>query len=145
MSDRRSALDLAVRSLAPRERSRRDIEERLERAGFDPEERAAALDELERLGYLDDRRFAAARAEALAERGYGDEWIRHDLDAHGVGGDVALEVLAGLEPEAARAAAEVGGRASDQRLAGRLARRGFGPEAIREALGRGFADTAEGA
>lgn len=143
MSDPRSALAVALQALAPRERSRRDVDERLARAGFGEEARRDALDELERLGYLDDRRFAAARAEALARRGYGDAVIREELARHGVDGDAAAEALAGLAPEAERAAAALAGGRPGPRLAARLGRKGFGAEAIEAALGAGFADEAD--
>ena len=78
--------------------------------------RSDALDELERLGYLDDERTASLRAARLAERGYGDAYIRADLERRGLASEAAL---AALEPEAERA----------ERQSGRgeawLARRGF--------------------
>ncbi len=145
MSDRRDALELALKSLAPRERSRSDVDGRLAKAGFDDAARAAALDELEQLGYLDDRRFAATRAESLAGRGYGDAWIREELAQHGVDREAAAEAVAGLAPEAERAAALAAGEEPGPRLAARLGRKGFGAEAIEAALGRGFADPADAA
>ena len=144
-ASRRDPLELALRSLAPRERSRRDLDGRLAKAGFDEPARAAALDELERLGYLDDCRFAAARAESLAGRGYGDAWIREELAQHGVAPDVAAEALDGLAPEAERAARLAAGEEPGPRLAARLGRKGFGAEAIETALGTEFADPADAA
>src|SRR5258708_38528953 len=93
-------IEIAARALEHRERSRRDVEERLARAGVAEDARNDALDELERVGYLDDGRFAGARAEALANRGYGDEWIRHDLGEHGVDAEAVAEAIGALVPEA---------------------------------------------
>jgi SOS response regulatory protein OraA/RecX len=115
----RSAEDVALRALRAADRSRDELEERLERQGFGPDERQQALDELERLGYLDDERTAALRAERLADRGYGDAYIRADLERRGLPAD---EALAGLRPESERAAAFV------DKGAGWLARRGFASE-----------------
>jgi regulatory protein len=112
-------LDTALRALRAADRSRAELDERLARKGYGAEERRDALDELERLGYLDDERTAALRAARLAERGYGDAYIRADLERRGLDAEAAL---AALEPEAERA----------ERQAGRgeawLARRGFASE-----------------
>ena len=107
------------------------------------EARAAALATLERLGYVDDRRFATARAEALAGRGHGDAWIRHDLAEHGLDGETVEEALAALAPERERVAAIVDREGPSRRLAARLARKGFGADAVELALEAQFADEAE--
>ena len=81
---RASALDRAVRALARRDHSVASLRAKLARAGVSSEAQAEAHEMLERAGYVDDARFAAARAEHLAARGYGDEGIRADLDRRGV-------------------------------------------------------------
>ena len=111
--------EAAVRALRAADRSRAELDARLERQGFGGDERRRALDELERLGYVDDERTAGLRAQRLADRGYGDAYIRADLEHRGL---PAVEALAGIEPEPERA----------RRFAGKghawLARRGFAPE-----------------
>ena len=97
--------------------------------------RADALDTLERVGYVDDRRVARTRAEALAGRGFGDEAIRADLEQHGVAVEARDEALAGLEPEAVRARALVDRLGRTAKTAGRLARKGFSADALEAALG----------
>jgi len=82
----------------------------------DDQTRRETLDHLERLGYLDDARTAATRAERLAERGYGDAYIRADLERRGLPSEEAMSLL---EPEAERAA-----RFAERGLAW-LSRRGF--------------------
>ena len=94
------AEDVALRALRAADRSRSELDARLEQRGFADEERRRALDDLERLGYLDDARTATARAERLAERGYGDAYIRVDLERRGLPTE---DALAQLEPESARA------------------------------------------
>jgi regulatory protein len=128
-------IELAARALQHRDRSRRDLEERLARAGIDADTRNDALETLERVGYLDDERFAGARAEALAGRGYGDAWIRHDLAGHGVAAEVVAGAIGALVPEAERAAALVERLGNTPRIGARLARKGFGHEALEVALG----------
>jgi regulatory protein len=134
-------IEIASRALQHRDRSRRDLEERLARAGIDEDRRNDALDTLERVGYVDDERFAGARAGALADRGYGDEWIRHDLAEHGVEAEAAAEAIGALVPEAERAAAVVERLGRSPKTGAHLARKGFGEDALVEAaLGIDLAD-----
>jgi regulatory protein len=128
-------IEIAARALQHRDRSRREVEERLARAGIDENRLTDALDTLERVGYVDDARFAGTRAEALADRGYGDEWIRHDLAEHGVAPEAVAEAMGALAPEAERAAALVEQLGRTPKTGARLARKGFGEDALEAALG----------
>jgi regulatory protein len=92
--------DIALRALRAADRSRAELDERLAAKGVPAQERQGVLDELERLGYLDDARTAELRAARLADRGYGDAYIRADLEGRGL---PAAEALAALQPEAERA------------------------------------------
>jgi regulatory protein len=140
----RDPIDIAARALRHRDRSRREIDDRLARAGVDDERRADALETLERVGYVDDERFAATRAAALAARGYGDEWIRHDLTEHGVPRDAAAAAIAALDLEIDRAAALVARRGRSARTGAQLARKGFSADAVATALGSDVADEGRG-
>jgi SOS response regulatory protein OraA/RecX len=111
--------EVALRALRAADRSRAELDARLERQGIDEAERRETLDSLERLGYLDDERTAALRAERLADRGYGDAYIRADLERRGLPSEGAL---AALEPETERASRFT------SRGPGWLARRGFASE-----------------
>lgn len=139
MADR-DPVEIATNALLHRDRSRCDVEERLQRAGVGAAERADALDRLERVGYIDDKRFAGARAGTLANRGYGDEWIRHDLARHGVSGDDAADALAALTPESERAEALVERLGRSSKTRAQLARKGFGADALESALRFDVAD-----
>ena len=137
-------VELATRALRHRDRSAHEIEERLERAGVDAAARAEALETLTRLGYLDDTRFAQARAEALAGRGQGDAAVRFDLQRHGVDGGAAEAAVEALEPELVRARNVVERRGATPRTARHLFSKGFSRETIDAALGDGLAsDDAE--
>lgn len=127
-------MDVAARALQHRDRSRAEVAARLEKAGVGDAEREAALETLERIGWIDDRRFAQTRAEALAARGRGDAAIRHDLEASGVDAEALEEALAALEPESdrARALAKAKGRAAA--TARYLARNGFSEDSVDAAL-----------
>jgi len=124
-------IELAAKALKQGDRSRHEIDEKLARAGVGADARAESLATLERLGYVDDDRFAADRAEALAARGYGDAYIRFELERHGAKADSAARALAALEPESDRAREQ-------------LARFGATPQTLQKALARlsrkGFAD-----
>jgi regulatory protein len=130
------ALDRAVRALARRDHSAASLRAKLERAGVSVEAQADALETLERAGYIDDRRFASARAEHLAARGYGDEWIRADLERQGVAAETVADALGGLEPEAQRARPEWEKLAGGAPAARTLGRRGFAAETIEALLAR---------
>jgi regulatory protein len=138
-------VEVAARALRHRDRSWRQLDERLERAGVEEERRADALETLERVGYVDDARFAAGRAAALAERGYGDEGIRHLLEADGVGSEAADQAVAALDPERERARILVERLGASARTAARLQRKGFAEESVELAAGGAFADGEPGA
>jgi regulatory protein len=143
--EREAAIERAVGALARRDHSAAELGAKLARAGISAAARADAVETLARIGYVDDGRFAHDRAARLAERGYGDEWIRADLEARGVAAEAAEAALAGLEPEderAVRAAAKAGDVARSARL---LVRRGFSGDAVERVLARGVAhDRPEG-
>jgi SOS response regulatory protein OraA/RecX len=125
------AVDAAARLLRHADRSRAELEARLTQRGIGSEALADALETLERVGALDDGRTASLRADRLAERGYGDAWIREELERRGLPVD---EALAELEPErerAARIVAEQGGGAATARY---LARRGFDEDTVETAF-----------
>jgi len=81
---RAEALAVAGRALRARDLSRRRLAERLEQRKVPPAVAAESLSTLERAGLVDDARVAQTRADALAERGWGDEAIRHRLRSEGL-------------------------------------------------------------
>jgi regulatory protein len=139
---RAEALHVAARALRHRDLSRRRVAERLERAAVAPAAAAESLAALERSGLVDDRRVASLTAQSLAERGYGDEAIRHRLLAEGLDDELVTEALAGLEPERERALPLIERRGAGPRTARYLAGRGFGEEAVEAALGAAFGQEA---
>lgn len=135
MASERDPVDVAAQALRHRDRSRSDIAQRLEKAGVGEDEREAALDTLERIGYVDDSRFARSRAEALASRGRGDALIRDDLEGSGVSGEAIEDALGSLEPEADRARAIAAAKGRSAATARYLARNGFSEESVEAAVG----------
>jgi SOS response regulatory protein OraA/RecX len=135
---RAEALHVAGRALRHRDLSLRLLAERLERADVPPVAAAESLAALERAGAVDDARVARVRAQALADRGYGDEAIRYRLLAEGLDDRLVGEALAELPGEAERAAPVIARRGTGPRTARYLAGRGFGEEALEAALGAAF-------
>ena len=133
---RDEALAVATRALARREHSRWSLAERLQRAGIRASEADEVLAELERLGLLDDGRFALERARVLAERGKGDAAIRFDLEGSGVSASAVEEALARLDPERERAERLVGRRGATPATARLLAGRGFDEDVVAAVVAR---------
>jgi regulatory protein len=128
------AVETALRELRHRDRTVAELQARLEERGVGEEARREALETLERLGYVDDERFAASRAEQLARRGAGDALIRHDLEERGVDGEVVEAVLEALQPERDRARQIVEERGRSAKTARYLASRGFAGEVVEAAV-----------
>jgi SOS response regulatory protein OraA/RecX len=127
-------LDIAIKALARRDFSERGLRERLERAGVDRDEAESVLGRLRADGTLDEARFAANRAHALAERGKGDAAIRFDLENQGLPPELIEPTLAELEPERARAERIVSRRGPSAATVRLLAGRGFDPDVIEAAV-----------
>jgi regulatory protein len=123
-------IDLAAKALRHGDRSRQEIDERLARAGIDDEARAESLATLERLGYVDDSRFATGRAAALAGRGYGDAYIAADLEQRGADPDSIAAAIAELVPERLRARELAERLGATVKTAAQLARKGFTDESL---------------
>ena len=124
------ARELALRALSHRDRSRRELEQRLGRAGIPADERDEALDELAAAGLLSDARFAEARARGLAAKNGSDSLIRNDLRRHGIDREEIAGILEGLEGEAERAARIFERRGGGDRALRYLATKGFTRESL---------------
>jgi regulatory protein len=126
-------LERAFAALRHRDRSAAELRDWLARRQVPQAACDEALETLSRTGLVDDTRFAESRARSLAERGAGDALIRHELVKARVDGDAIEDALAGIEPEAARAATII-------------RRRGIGPKTARFLRSKGFSeDTVAGA
>ena len=134
MAERSRAIEAAVRALRVRDRSAAELDERLRAREICDDARREALETLERVGYLDDARFARSRAAALAARASGDALIRHDLEGRGVAADDVDAALEALEPERVRAERVIAERGGGTRTARYLASRGFDADAVASAV-----------
>jgi regulatory protein len=141
-----AAREAALRLLAVRARSEREIRDRLRSKGYDPTAVDDVVQGLTSAGLLDDVSFARLWAdERVRLRPVGPMRLRQELAAKGVPGDVADRVLAetfsahdevDLAVEAARKRARgaMGDRRERERLHAFLVRRGFTYEAVSQAL-----------
>ena len=150
-------MEIAVRFLGTRPRTRWELERRLRRAATSDEVVAAIIDRLAAMGYVDDTAFArwwAEQRDRHAPRGR--RMVEAELRQHGVPRDVleALrgseltepgldgEVLPSSEADRARAALDrhlkgcplPSDSRAVQRLGSFLMRRGFDPETVRATL-----------
>ena len=148
---RGTAKDRALRLLGVRDRSRRELELRLLRAGFEHEDVRETLDDLTGAGLIDDERFADQVVEhAMSGRLAGRRAVMTGLMAKGVERGVAERALGRLAAtEEARAEALASRQAvrlrsldpavAFRRLTSLLVRRGFAPglafDVARRALG----------
>jgi SOS response regulatory protein OraA/RecX len=133
---RNEALEAAGRALRARDLSSRRVDERLRARGFSADERAEAVGMLERVGAVNDERFAHGRAASLARRGRGDAAIRWELEHEGISPALVGAAIAALEPEDDRAARIIDERGGGPRTARFLAARGFGEAAVERAVAR---------
>lgn len=137
---REGAVQCVLRLLSYRQRSVKEVEEKLESKGFSSEEIRTAIDCLSRLGYLDDEKFARALVESRSTgRRWGRRKIAAELVSKGIDADTVRQTLSGLD-HAAEAAA--GREAAKKWLKERgarppLSRRDF-ERAMRHLISRGF-------
>jgi regulatory protein len=82
----------AIRLLARREYARAELAMRLRERGANPDDVEQTLDELVRLGYLSDERYARMLVTQRAGR-YGKRAIAQTLAQRGVAADAAREAL----------------------------------------------------
>ena len=144
LEQRKRAWDSALGLLAVTARTRREVERRLT-AKFPPAVVEATIEHLCNGGWLDDRAYAEGYIRSRRE--YGARRILADLGRKGIEREVAAAAVAAILGEvdateqAREAAAKRLGRMGTverptayRRLAGYLARRGFGPDVISRAL-----------
>lgn len=143
------AQDYALKLLSYRERSRKEIQVRMERKGFEKDVIEKVLRYLESQRYLDDRRFAEVWAHDRLKKGYGKWRVILELREKGVNQEiidgVVKEVYATVD-EIRMALDLVNKRGYDlesgedkgvaRRASQFLRRRGFSFSVIREVMSR---------
>ena len=140
--------DRALRLLSVRARSRRELEGRLRRAGFEADDVHEELDRLQEVGLLDDEAFASAVANHhLTVRGSGRRVAERELFVKGIDRAVIERTLAEIGGDEAERAAllarERAGRLAGlpvetayARLVAFLGRRGYAADVAHPAARR---------
>jgi regulatory protein len=144
--DRDAAAAMAQRLLAVTDRSRVELQRRLERRGYAPDTATDAVDRLQARGWVDDTRLAEDLARRRLSHGYGRRRVLADLVSRGVDAETVNRTAAALgegQADAVRIAADRlrrghSGPLTDpgevRRLAAALQRRGFDMADIRAVL-----------
>ncbi len=145
---RQQVFDDAMRLLQRRLQSRAELHRKLVRKQHSRELIEAVLDDLARLGYVDDARFARTRAAASAEhRQHGRRRAVVELLKSGIERETArravedvyeshdsLEVARKLAQKKAPSLRKLDPMVARRRLAGMLARRGFEYDVVRPVI-----------
>jgi len=146
--ENRKAREAALRLLGLCDRSKKDLKERLLRKGYSGPAAEKVVDEMESLGYIDDRRFAERFAsDAIKRKDAGPQMIISGLRKKGVAREIIDDVLGKVfndytETDIARNALSrrlrKGGVTPDRdemkRLSDYLRRKGFSYDIIKEVL-----------
>lgn len=145
------ARKIVLRQLAMGPRTRRQLEDKLRDRQCDPQVAARVLDRMTDVGLVDDEAYAEMYVRSKQEtKGLAASALRHELRQKGVADEVVDAALEEIDPEhekeqarqlVARRLRTMRGLDRDaqtRRLAGFLARKGYGPgvsyQVIREAL-----------
>jgi regulatory protein len=141
---RQACFDQAIKFIQRRQLSSRDLATKLAGRGFETQMIRDVLDDLARLGYLNDSQFAVSRATTAAQtRHHGPRRALAELAKAGVNREVArraveevfegtdlLSVARALAAKQAARLKRLDPLTARRRLAGMLARRGFEYETI---------------
>ncbi len=150
-AEQRMARERAIRLLTYSDRSSHEVRRRLTEDGYPEAVAQATVSDLERIGLIDDARYADAMARVFtAARGYGSVRAVRELCARGIDPEMATDAVAeSLSAEAeAEAAAQLARalatrRGADAgRVAARLFRKGFPADLAFRAARAAFEDLA---
>ena len=142
---------IVLRQLAMGPRTRRQLEDKLRERGCEPAVAARVLDRMGEVGLVDDEAYAEMFVRSRQEtKGLAAGALRHELRRKGVADDLVDAALEEIDPEGDREQARalvtrrlrtmrgLDREVQTRRLAGFLARKGYGPgvafQVIRDAL-----------
>ena len=145
---RQEVFDAAMRFLERRMHSRCELRTKLKRQEHDAATIEAVLDDLERLNYVDDAKFAAAKVEQAAKvRHHGRRRAAIELMKAGVTGEAgrkaleqtydthdSLAVARELARKKVRSLSKLEPHVARRRLVGMLQRRGFEYDVVRPVI-----------
>ncbi|UTT65048.1 recombination regulator RecX [Janibacter sp. CX7] len=135
---------VVLRQLTGAPKSRKQLQDALTRKGCPPDVASEVLDRFEEVGLVDDEAYAQALVRSQqAGRGLARRALSHELRKRGVDEELAASVLEDVDPEAERARAHelvakklrtmhgLDRATQTRRLAGLLARKGYGHDVAR--------------
>ncbi len=140
------ATDSALRFLAYRPRSTREVTDRLRQRGYSNQAIDGAIEKLRGWRYLDDQEFARFWVENRLEyRPSGSRRLRQELRQKGVDGEVVDQTIEAVGVDELPAAIELARKRVERlrgldpivrrrRLAGFLQRRGYGWDVVKPAI-----------
>jgi regulatory protein len=88
-----SAYGKALGLLSRREHSKRELERKLDRTGYDADEASAALEQLQQQSFQSDERFAQLLVRSRVGQGHGPRRILAELRTHGIADAEARSAL----------------------------------------------------
>lgn len=145
-SEYRLAREKALGCVARRELCRKQLIDALEKADFSEEACEKAADEMEKLGFIDDERFADTLAEYIYRtKRYGRRRVVAELCGKGINRSTAEEYAEKNEPDVAEAldglletrlGRQLDDAAGIRRVMGNLYRFGYESGDVREAIAR---------
>lgn len=144
--DQPSLKGRALRLLSQREHSRLELERKLSQHETEPGELAAALDDLQAKGFINEQRVLESVVFRRAPR-LGAMRVRQELQAKGLDPEAIAEAVAGLQSTEEERAREVWSKkfgvvAEDAKQKARQMRflmtRGFSPSTIRRVVAGGW-------
>ncbi len=140
------ATEAALRLLAVRPRSEKELRDRLKQKAYEPETIDAVMERVRDWGYLDDADFAQRWvANRIEHRPRGRRMLEQELRQKGIDRDTISETLDDADLDETAAAIELAEKSANRlrsldpdvarrRLTGQLARRGFPYPAIKAAI-----------
>lgn len=148
---RQSALQYAYRLLSYRDRSEKEMADKLKTRGFDDKEISAAVENLKSYGFLDERKLAASlKRYALENKHLGIRGAKLFLMQRGINRDIIDDTISGTdETESAyrliekklRSMRKTGAKQNQEitdiisaKLYGQLMRRGYSSDTIRKVM-----------
>lgn len=136
------AREIALRQLTAKDRTREELARALARRNVPADAARVVLDRFEEVGLIDDARYAANLVESVQRRPRSRAVVRKELSDRGVAVETVEDAIAdldadterdaalGLAQRKAKAVSGLPGPVAFRRVAGALARRGFGSSVV---------------
>ncbi|MBR5228395.1 MAG: regulatory protein RecX [Firmicutes bacterium] len=98
-TEKQKIIEAALRLLDFQDRTAAELQEKLEKKGFDSNRVSEAVEYLKDSGLVDDRRYAELFAQGRFEAGKGRTWIKNRLASKGISRDIIEESMSQILEE----------------------------------------------